>query len=354
MITDSALAFLQRLVETPSPSGFEEPNAAHFRDYVADFADSVTTDALGNVIAAVNPEGSPRVMLAGHIDEIGFLIHYIDDNGYCYFRPIGGHDLSNLIGQRVTIQTSSGPVPGVIGKKPIHLLKADERGKPVELEDLWIDVGCTSRAETLDAGVRVGDPATYAYGMTRLVGDRITARALDNRVGAWVVAEALRRVKALHPQAAVFAVATVQEEIGLRGARTSAFGVDPDVGIAVDVTFATDFPSMDARKTSELKLGAGPAILRGANANRRLGDRLIETAEAAAIPHQLEAEAGGTGTDANAMQISRAGMAAGLVGVPLRYMHTPCEVISLADADNAAELLARTCASLKPGESWIP
>lgn len=354
MIPDSALDFLQRLVETPSPSGFEEANAAHFRDYVAAFADSVATDPLGNVVAAVNPEGSPRVMLAGHIDEIGFLIHYVDDSGYCYFQTIGGHDLSNAVGQRVTVHTAKGPVAGVIGKKPIHLLKPDERGKPVSIEDLWIDIGCVGKDETVAAGVRVGDPVTYTDGFTRLVGDRVTARALDNRVGAWVVAEALRRVKAMNPRAAVFAVATVQEEIGLRGAKTSAYGVDPQIGIAVDVTFATDFPSMDKRKTSELKLGGGPTILRGANANRRLSDRMIATAEEAQIAYQLEADPAGTGTDANAMQISRAGMVTGLVGVPLRYMHTPCEVISLADADNAAELLARICASLQPDESWIP
>lgn len=354
MIPDSALAFLKTLLETPSPSGYEEANAAHFRAYVSEFADVVATDPLGSVVATVNPGGFPRVMLAGHIDEIGFLIHYIDDNGYCYFKGIGGHDLSNAVGQRLTIHTAKGPVPGVIGKKPIHLLKPEERGKSVSFEDLWIDIGCTSKDETVAAGIRVGDPATYVDGFTQLAGDRVTARALDNRVGAWVVAEALRRVKALNPQAEVVAVATVQEEIGLRGARASAYGVDPQVGIAVDVTFATDFPSMDKRKTSELKLGAGPTVLRGANANRKLSDRLIETADAAGIPIQLEADPAGTGTDANAMQISRAGMCTGLVGVPLRYMHTPCEIISLADADHAAELLARTCASLGKDESWIP
>ena len=177
MIPESALAFLQRLVETPSPSGYEEPNAAHFREYVASFADKVETDPLGSVVATVNPGGFPKVMLAGHIDEIGFLIHYIDDSGYCYFKGIGGHDLSNAVGQRLTVHTSKGPVPGVIGKKPIHLLKPDERGKSVSYEDLWIDIGCTSKEETVAAGIRVGDPATYTDGWTRLAGDRVTARA---------------------------------------------------------------------------------------------------------------------------------------------------------------------------------
>jgi putative aminopeptidase FrvX len=355
MPTDAALAFLERLLSTPSPSGFEGPNAANYREYVASFADEVYTDPMGNVIAAVNPEGNPRVMLAGHIDEIGFLVHYISDDGYLYFRPIGGHDNAVIIGQRVAVHTSKGSVSGVIGKKPIHVLNADERGKAVELQDLWVDLGVTGgKDEALALGVRVGDPVTYEVGMTKLSGDRIAARAIDNRIGAWVVAEALRRVKEMNPQAAVFAVATVQEEIGLRGAHASAFGVAPHIGIAVDVTHATDYPSMDKRRHSELKLGAGPSVLRGANANRKLADRIISLAEENELPYQPEAIPGGTGTDANAMQISRAGMTAGLVGVPLRYMHTPCEVISLSDADNAAQLLALTCASLRSEDDWTP
>ncbi len=353
--SDESVAFLQRLVETPSPSGYEGPNAAHFREYVAPFADAVATDPMGNTIAVVNPEGSPRVMLAGHIDEIGFLVHYIADDGYCYFRPIGGHDNFVIVGQRVQVHTRNGALPGVIGKKPIHLLDEDERKKKPELHDLWIDLGVTGgRAEVEAAGVRVGDPVTYAVGMTRLLGDRVAARAMDNRIGAWVVAEALRRVREREPQAAVFAVATVQEEIGLRGARTSAFGIDPHIGIAVDVTFATDFPSMDKRRVSEVTMGNGPTVLRGANANPKLADRLADVAAGEDIPVQLMANPGGTGTDANAMQISRAGMVTGLVEVPLRYMHTPCEIISLHDADAAAELLAAACASLRPGDNWTP
>ena len=357
MISDDALSFLKRLVETPSPSGFEEANAQHFRDYVAPFADEVHTDRHGNVIAAVNPKGETRIMLSGHIDEIGFLIHHIADEGFCYFRPIGGHDTVVIVGQRVVVHTAKGPVPGVIGKKPIHLLTPEERekGGKVEYHDLWIDLGATGgKDEVAESGVQIGDCVTYAVGYTSLLGDRITARALDNRIGAWVVAEALRRVKDLHPQAAVFAVASVQEEIGLRGARTAAYGIDPHIGIAVDVSFATDFPSMDKRKVSELKLGKGPGILRGANANRRLADHLVKTATDAEIPYQLSINPAGTGTDANAIQVSRAGVTTGLVDIPLRYMHTPCEMVSLSDADNAAELLARACAKIGAEDNWIP
>lgn len=356
MPSESSLRFLETLLETPSPSGFEERNAAHFRDYVAPFADTVETDALGSVLATVKGSlNGPRIMLAGHIDEIGFLIHYISDEGVCYFKPIGGHDTAVIIGQRVVIQTENGPIKGVIGKKPIHLLLPDEKGKAAELFDMWIDVGAIGgRDEVKELGVQVGDPVTYDVGMAHLAGDRITARALDNRIGAWVVAEALRRVKEMNHEATVIAVATVQEEIGLRGAHASAFGANADIGIAVDVTFATDYPSMDKRRFSELKIGSGPAVLRGANANRKLSARIVQVAGEKNIPFQPEATPGGTGTDANAMQISRGGMTTGLIGVPLRYMHTPCEIISLADADNAAQLLAEVCASISGGDVWTP
>ena len=294
-------------------------------------------------------------MLAGHIDEIGFLVHYIADDGFVYVRGVGGHDNAVIVGQRVAIQTDNGPVKGVIGKKPIHVLTAEERGKPIELYDLWVDVGVTGgRDEVLAAGVKVGDCVTYDVGMTHLLGDRITARGLDNRIGAWVVAEALRRVKELHPQAAVFAVATVQEEIGIRGAISSTYGVEPQIGIAVDVTFSTDYPSMDKRRFSDLKIGAGPGILFGANANRKLTNKLVSVAAEQSLPWQAEATPGATGTDAAPMQISRGSVTTGLVSVPLRYMHTPCEVISLADADNAATLLAHACAAFRAEDDWTP
>lgn len=353
-MNDTAFNFLKDLVETASPSGYEEKNAHLFFTYVSTFADTVEIDSMGSVIASVNPEGFPRIMLAGHIDEIGFQVSYIDDQGFIYFTRIGGHDYSNAVGQRVVIHTDSGPVPGVIGKKPIHVMTPEERTKAPLIEGLWVDIGCVNKQETLSSGVTLGDAITIDACLTRLLGDRLTARAFDNRVGSWAVAEALRRFKMLQPEAALFAVATVQEEIGLRGAITSSYGINPQIGIAVDVTFATDCPTMDKRLSSEVFLGKGPTILRGANANRKLATRLVEQAKKYEIPHQVEVYGGGTGTDANAMQVSRSGMVTGLVGIPLRYMHTPCEIISMSDADAAAELMARTAASIKPIESWIP
>ena len=355
MISDAALAFLEQLLETPSPSGFEREIRAKIAAYVAPFADSVTVDPLGNLIASINPHGKPRILLQGHMDEIGLLIVHLSDEGNIYFKPIGGYDSSVLVGQRVNIHTAGGPVPGVIGRKPVHLMEGEERGKGGEIRDLWIDIGTTGgKDEVKSAGVRVGDPATIASGLTRLIGDRIAARALDNRIGAWTVIEALRRVKHRHPKAAIFAATTVQEEIGLRGASTSAFGIAPDLGIAVDVTFASDTPNTDKRRVGDIKLGGGPTICRGAYCNRPLAERLETLAEENSIAFQHEAYPGGTGTDADALQNSRAGVAAGLIGIPLRYMHTPGEIISLADADNAAELIALTCASISANDDWTP
>ena len=355
MINDASLAFLERLLETPSPSGFEREIRGVIREYVAPFADSIQTDALGNLIVGVNPNGASRLLLQGHMDEIGLLLVHISDEGHCYFKTIGGYDPSVLVGQRVVVHTSGGAVPGVIGRKPVHLMTGDERGKSGEIQDLWIDIGATGgKEEVKAAGVRVGDPATIANRMTRLAGDCIAARALDNRIGAWIVMEALCRVKGRNPKAAIFAAATVQEEVGLRGASTSAFGVAPDIGIAVDVTFASDVPNTDKRRVGDIKIGGGPTICKGAYCSRPLALRMESLAEENNIAIQLEAYPGGTGTDADAMQASRAGIVTGLVGIPLRYMHTPGEIISLADADNAAELLALTCASLSPDDDWTP
>lgn len=355
MISDTALAFLETLLETPSPSGFEREIRGKIAEYVAPFADSVTTDALGNLIVCVNPQGSPRILLQGHMDELGLLIVHISDEGLCYFKTIGGWDSSVLVGQRVHIHTAGGAVPGVIGRKPVHLMNGDEKGKGGEIYDLWIDIGATGgKEEVKTAGVRVGDPATVTYGMTRLIGDRIAARALDNRIGAWIVMEALRRVKERQPKAAIYAVATVQEEIGLRGASTSAYGVAPDLGIAVDVTFASDTPNTDKRRVGDIKLGGGPTICRGAYCSRNLAARMESLADENGIAYQPEAYPGGTGTDADAIQNSRAGIVTGLIGIPLRYMHTPGEIISLSDADHAAELLALICASLSPNDDWTP
>lgn len=349
-----ALDFFKALVEAPSPSGYEQPAAAVFRERVREHADEVVTDVMGSVHAVLRGTADgPSVMLAGHIDEIGFMVTYITDEGFCAFSPIGGHDPQILPGARVHVHTREGTLLGVVGRLPIHLLEEEERKQVVKMHKMFIDLGLPG--EEVKRRVRIGDPVTYAVGM-ELFGDSMAvSRAFDDKMGAFIAAEALRLIKEAGGAKGDFvAVATVQEEIGLRGGKTSAYAVDPDVGIAIEVTHATDYLDVDKRKHGEVKCGAGPVISRGPNINPRVFDLLCETAEAEGIPYQIEGAPGGTGTDANVIQLTKGGKAAGLVSVPLRYMHTPTEVLSLADVDNAAKLLAAFVLRLEPGTDFTP
>jgi endoglucanase len=346
--------FLKTLVEAPSPSGFEQPAAAVFRAYTAEFADSVDTDVMGSVHATVKgtAEG-PSVMIAGHIDEIGFMITYITEDGFCAFSPIGGHDPQVLPGARVHVHTRDGVLLGAIGRLPIHLLDEEERKQVVKMHKMFIDLGMDG--EAVKKAVRVGDPVTYAVGFETFGDGMAVSRAFDDKMGAWVAAEALRLVKdAGGAKGALTAAATVQEEVGLRGATASAHSVDPVVGIAVDVGHATDYLDVDKRKHGEAKLGSGPIISRGANINPTVFELLVAAAEAENLPYQIDGQPRGTGTDANAIQLARGGKAAGLVSVPLRYMHTPTEVLSLADLETAAKLLAAFVLRLEPGCDFTP
>lgn len=345
--------FLRALQETPSPSGFEQPAQRIVRKRMKAFADTIETDVHGNVIVGLRPDAPVRVMLAGHCDQIGLMVNYIDDNGFLFCTAIGGLDASVLPGSRVAIHTKHGPVDGVIGRKPVHLMKTEERGAKTEMRDLFVDIGTQNRKETLHV-VSVGDPITFHLSMIHLAGDRITSPAFDNKCGTFVVMEALRLCAARKIQCALFAVSTVQEEVGLRGARTSCFGIDPKVGIAVDVTHATDYPDIDKRTAGDIKIGGGPAIATGPFINPRLESILRKTAKAKRITVQIEAAARSTGTDADAIQMSRAGVATALVSIPNRYMHTAVEVVSLADLEAAAKLIAETVATIGPRTSFIP
>lgn len=345
--------FLRELVGTPSPSGFESRIQAIIAKRIGTYCDEVRTDVHGNVIGAINPTAPLRVMLAGHCDEIGLMITHIDSRGFIYVAQVGGIDASVMDGQRVRIHAENGAVVGVIGRKPIHLMEPDERGKPFKLHELWIDIGAKNRKDA-EKVVAVGDYVTVDVGMIELRHDLVAARGFDDRAGAFVVCETLRRLAGRDLKVAVFGVATVQEEIGLRGARTSAFGVDPHVGIAVDVGFASDFPGSDPKRIGECQLGKGPVLHRGPNINPVLGRMLETVAKKKKIPFQMTAEPSATGTDANAMQVNRAGAAAALLSVPNRYMHTPVEVISLDDLDNASRLLAEFILGLAPDATFIP
>ncbi len=348
-----ALAFLERLVATPSPSGYEQAAQRLMRERMAEFADAVRTDVHGNVIAALNPEAPLRVMLAGHVDEIGLMVRHITDDGYIYVTQIGGLDPVVAVSQRVVIHGPKGDVPGVVGRKAIHLTEREERGKQLKIHELWIDIGAKNKKDA-EKVVNIGDPITFDVRLTRLRNNLVTARGFDDRMGAFVVAETLRKLKGKKLRVAVFGVSTVQEEIGLRGARTSAFGINPHAGIAIDVGHATDSPGVDKKRVGDFTCGKGPIIARGANINPVLYEMLVATARKRRIPIQLEACPGGTGTDANAIQLTRAGVAAALVGVPCRYMHSPCEVISLKDLDQASTLLAELLTRMPPEVDFTP
>lgn len=349
------MQFLVELVEAPSPSGFEQPAARVFRERLADVADSIETNVMGSVHAVLNgsdPAGV-SVMLAGHIDEIGLMVNYITPEGFIAFSAIGGVDAAILPGMRVRVHTKDGPLLGVMGRKPIHLIEDDERKSVTKLEKLFIDLGFG--VDEVKRRVRVGDPITFDVGV-ELFGDNLAvSRAFDDKMGAWIAARVLEEVKKAGGAAGeLTAAATVQEEIGLRGGVTSAWCCDPQVGIAVEVCHATDYPDIDKRKHGEAACGKGPVIARGANINPVVFEGLVAAAEKEGVPYQIGAEPRGTGTDANAIQLSRGGKAAALVSVPLRYMHTPTEVLALEDLESAVKLLTRYVLDLAPGTDFTP
>jgi len=348
-----SLTFLEELVNAPSPSGFEQAAQSVVREYAGKFADEVATDVMGNVIAVVNPGGKPRVMLAGHCDEIGFMVRYITDQGFIHFSPIGGVDAHLVPGQKVTVHGAKGPVRGVVGKKAIHLMEPEERKKVLQFHQQWIDIGAASKEEA-EKRVDVGDPVTFAANFEPLSGDLAVARGFDDKMGSFVVIEALRLAAQKKLKAAVFAVSTVQEEIGARGAHTSAFAIDPDVAIAVDVTHATDYPDADKKRFGETRLGGGPVLHRGANMNPVVTQRLLGAAKKARIDYQMIGVPGASGTDAWAMQLVRGGTASSVVSVPLRYMHTPIEVLDMRDLETTSRLLAAFCADLAPDTDFTP
>jgi len=347
-------AFLFELLEARGPSGAEGQAQAVFDAHVEPSADRYEKDALGNRMATLNPDGSPSLMLAGHLDELGFIVTYIDDKGFLYFKPIGGHDRTIVSGRRVVIQTANGPVKGVTGKRAVHLMSSEDRDKAPQIHDIWIDIGAADKKEAA-ACVRVGDVATYDHGFEPLRGSVAAARAFDNRAGAYIVGETLRRLAKSRRRlkTKVVAVGTAQEEVGTRGATVSGFSVQPDFAVAVDVGHATDHPDCDKRKFGETKLGGGPILARGPNINPFLCEKLIQAAEAEKIPYQLEGDPAPTGTDARAIQMAGSGVATALVSLPLRYMHTPSEVVDLKDVERCVQLLVAAALRLQPGDSGV-
>lgn len=348
-------AFLRQLLDSPGPSSYETLPARAWRGEAQGFADRVEADVSGNSFATLNPDAAPRIMLAGHIDEIGVMVTYIDDDGYLSFDTIGGWDHQVFVGQRVQLLGAGGVVPGVIGKKAIHLMEKEDREKVSKADDLWIDIGATRRAEA-EGRVRVGDPGVLASAVLEFPNGRLVSRSLDNRVGAFVVLQALRYLAQDRPAARVTAAATTREEISYTGggASSGARVVEADAAIVVDVTHATDYPGVEKRKHGDYKLGGGPVITRGASMNPVLVDLLLEAAKAEQIPCTLEAAPRGTSTDADNIFTSFKGVATALVSVPLRYMHSPNEMVVVEDLDRTARLLAATARRITRSTDLVP
>ena len=334
---------LDQLLRAGAPSGYEGPAAAIWRE-AASFAE-LATDGIGSSIARVG-DAAPLLAVVGHIDEIGLIVTHVDEKGFLWFAPVGGWDPQILVGQRVEIRGKDGPVLGVVGRKPIHLLEPDQRKKVVELKSMHIDIGAAD-GEEATALIRVGDPVVIAAEPMPALGERLVSRAMDNRLGAYVALESLRRWHEDGAKGGSFAaVAAVQEEIGLFGARTAAFQVRPEIAIAVDVTHATDAPGVDEKELGTSPLGSGPVIGRGSTLSPKVFELLVETAEAEGIEHSISASGRGTSTDADVLQISRAGIPTGVVSIPLRYMHSPVEMVDLGDVEATVELLAAFAARL--------
>ncbi|GIK77075.1 MAG: M42 family peptidase [Thermoleophilia bacterium] len=347
---------LDALIRVPAPSGYETPAAEVWRD-AASFGD-VGADVLGSSTVSVGvAEDRPTVAVVGHIDEIGLFVSHVDDEGFLWFGPIGGWDPQNLVGQRVIVRGSGsgggGEVPGVIGKKPIHLLEPDDRKKPAEIKSMHIDIGAKDRDEALTL-VSVGDPAVLAAEPLLLPNGRLVSRSLDNRLGSYVALEVARRIGAGDEVAVgVVGCAVAQEEIGLFGSATTGFSLDPDVAIAVDVTHATDAPGISKQENGDHALGSGPVVGRGSTLSPKVSDLLRDAAEAEGIAFTFEASGRHTGTDADSLQVARGGIATGLVSIPLRYMHSSVETVSLDDVEGAIRLIEAFIRRLDPDESFV-
>jgi putative aminopeptidase FrvX len=340
---------LLKLLTAAGPSGYEQAPAAVFREAASAFAE-VTHDSVGSTVATVPGTGNGRsVAIVGHIDEIGLIVHHIDDDGFLWFTGVGGWDPVILVGQRVEVSTREGRVPGVVGKKPIHLLKDDERKKAPELKNLHIDIGARD-GDDARSMVRIGDVAVIAGEPVEFPNARVSSRSMDNRLGCYVAFEAARLVaEAGGAPGDVAAVAVAQEEITFGGAHTTAYTLRPDIAIVVDVTFATDPPGSDEKETGRHRFGSGPVLQRGSTLDPTVFDLLHAAGEAEGIPFTVAASARSTGTDADAFHVSRGGIPTAVVSVPLRYMHSPVEMVQLDDVENAAKLIAAFARRLEPG-----
>jgi endoglucanase len=350
---EESLQFLEQLVNTPSPSGHESRGQRVWLEYVKPFADETYSDAYGNTVAALNKGGSPRLMLAAHADEISMTVNYINDEGFVYVRKMGGIDPAITKAQRVIIHSHGGPVNGVVGNVAPHLTKSEPERKAPKMEDLFVDIGVGSRKEA-ERLIRVGDPITLDDQFELLRNGLAIARAFDNRVGTFAVAEALRQLKQEKGRlkAEVLAVSNIMEEVGLLGARQIAYTLKPDVALVVDVTHATDYPTVSQTQHGDVRIGRGPTLTHGGCNHPEVVARLEKVAAAHKIKLQHEAASNSTGTDTDVIFRTRGGIPSALVSLPDRYMHSPVEVVSLKDLEQIPQLLAAFARSLKKNEEF--
>jgi len=346
-----SLEFLKQLLSTPSPSGHEAHAQKIWCDYARRYADMVKTDAYGNAIAILNPKGKPKIMLDGHIDEIGMIVKYIDDKGFVYVQRIGGVDPALISGKRVSIHSRTGIVRGVIGSTPIHLQERGKQRNVPKMHEVYVDIGATDK-KAAQKRIAIGDPMTFVDGFEMLTTHLAVGRGMDNRVGTWAVIEALRLAKAKKPGCCIIAASSVQEEVGTIGAQMQAFNIKPDAAIVVDVTFATDTPGIDNKQFGLIELEKGPAISVGRENHPVLVERIRKAAEKQKITYQTETFSIHGGTDAMAIYKQLGGIPTALVSVPNRYMHTTVETIDLRDLQKTAELLAATCLEIRPRERF--
>ncbi len=350
---NTSLKFLQQLVETPSPPGFEARGQRVWIDYVTSFADCVTHDAYGNVVATINPGGSPRVMLAAHADEIAMTVNYICERGFVYMRRVGGIDPAIMRARRVRIHSTGGDVPGVIGNVPPHLKGRDGKESVPKMHELFVDLGVSSRKEA-ESLVQVGDLITLADSFERLGKQIAVARAFDNRVGLYMIAEAGEILAGAKkkPSAEICLVANVMEEVGLLGARQIAYSLKPDVALITDVTHATDYPGVEKRMHGDVRLGKGPTLTYGGPNHREVVTLLERVAKKEKIPLQRESMSASTGTDTDVVFWTRGGIPSALISLPNRYMHSPVELVHLDDVARIPLLMAGFAKSLRSKQSF--
>lgn len=339
-MTESQKQFLIKLLNEPSPSGYEEPVQKIWKNEVSKFCKNITKDSNGNLTAVLNAGNEKSILLVGHSDEIGLIVNYINDDGFVYVRSVGGVEAGLLASHRVRIITKKGVVHGVIGKTSIHLQAEDEK-KPIKLHEVWIDIGAKNKKDA-EKYISKGDPVIFGEDFTKLVGDRATARCWDNRVGIYVVAEVVRNLaKVKNLKKTIYGVSSIQEETGVWGARGAAYSAKPTMAIAIDVMPATDNPGILKEKHGDTKVGSGPVITRGVRTSNTISDKLINMAVKKKIPYQIEVDSGHTWTDADPISQVRAGIPIAVVSLATRYLHSAVEILSLKDIDQTIELLTQ-------------